>query len=72
MYEVIAQHEPHADVDPIEVGRLIRDKGQTPTIPSICPTELVQLMQECWHVSADRRMSTDKIVLQLDALQSSQ
>jgi predicted Ser/Thr protein kinase len=72
MYEVIAQHEPHADVDPIEIGRLIRDNGQTPTIPSTCPTELVQIMQECWHVSADKRISIDKIVQQLDALQSSQ
>lgn len=69
MFEVIAQSEPHAEADPIEVGRLIRDNGLTPSIPSSCPSELAQLMKECWHMSPDKRISIEKIVLQLEAMQ---
>jgi predicted Ser/Thr protein kinase len=69
-YEIIAQIEPHADTDPIEIGRLIRDNGLTPTIPPSCPPSLAEIMRECWHVSPDKRISIDRITQQLEALQN--
>lgn len=70
MYEVVAQSEPHADADPIEIGRLIRDNGVTPTIPPSCPPSLAELMRECWHVAPDKRISIDKIAQRLEAMQN--
>ena len=69
MFEVIAQIEPHAEADPIEIGRLIRDNGLTPSIPSSCPAELAQLMKQCWDMTPDKRVSIDRIVQRLEAMQ---
>jgi predicted Ser/Thr protein kinase len=48
VYEIVAQCEPHCDIDPKDVGVLIRDKGLTPTIPSNSPQKLRQVMEMCW------------------------
>ncbi len=66
MYEVIVQEEPHIEADPIEIGRLIRDQGVTPSIPSSCPAELSTLMKECWQMNAEQRPNIDDIVSTLE------
>ncbi len=69
MNEVIAQVEPHAEADPIEIGRLIRDNGLTPSVPSSCPSELAQLMKQCWDMTPYKRVSIEQIELRLEAMQ---
>lgn len=66
MYEIIAQQEPHSDADPIEVGRLIRDNGLTPVIPSSCPEKLKTIMKQCWSVNPDQRPSIEQILKHLE------
>jgi hypothetical protein len=69
MYEVIAQQEPHSSADPIEIGRLIRDQGLTPELPSSCPQELSELVKECWQMNPEQRPSIDDLVNRLEHLQ---
>jgi len=55
VYEIVAQCEPHVDIDPSEVSFLIRDEGLSPTIPSNCPQKLRKLMQMCWKMQPEQR-----------------
>jgi predicted Ser/Thr protein kinase len=61
VWEIFAQSEPHLDVDPIDVGTLIRDKFLTPEIPSDCPEKLRQLMEMCWNKDPEKRPSFEAI-----------
>jgi len=55
VYEIVAQCEPHVDIEPNQVAVLIRDKKLTPNIPSGCPQILRHLMEMCWnHVPGQR------------------
>jgi hypothetical protein len=55
VWEIVAQCEPHVDVDPVDVGALIRDQGLTPKIPDDCPHLLRELMQICWKKDPNER-----------------
>jgi mitogen-activated protein kinase kinase kinase 9 len=66
VFEIVAQHEPHVDIDPNEVSVLIRDKGMTPKIPSKCPQKLRELMQMCWQVRPEQRPSFEAICAMLE------
>jgi len=55
VYEIVAECEPHIDVDPIDIGPMIRDKYVTPKIPIDCPEKLRQLMKLCWKKRPDQR-----------------
>jgi len=61
VYEIVAQCEPHVDVDPNEVAILIRDEGLTPEIPSDCPEKLRQVMQLCWQQDPKQRPTMESI-----------
>jgi predicted Ser/Thr protein kinase len=61
VYEIVAQCEPHADVDRLDVGPLIRDQCLTPTIPRDCPLLLRKLMQMCWNKEPHQRPSFKEI-----------
>jgi hypothetical protein len=61
VYEIVAQCEPHVDVDPNEVAILIRDKVLTPEIPSDCPEKLRQVMQLCWQQDPKQRPTMESI-----------
>jgi len=61
VYEIVAQCEPHTDVDHNEVAILIRDQGLTPTIPSNCPEKLRQLMEMCWKKQPEQRPNFETI-----------
>eukprot|EP00029_Vermamoeba_vermiformis_P010124 TRINITY_DN526_c0_g1_i3.p1 TRINITY_DN526_c0_g1~~TRINITY_DN526_c0_g1_i3.p1 ORF type:complete len:1056 (-),score=196.35 TRINITY_DN526_c0_g1_i3:69-3236(-) len=64
-FEVIAQQEPHAEVDPIQVGRLIRDEGLTPHLPDTCPIELAPLIKSCLHMEPKQRPTAEQLTSQL-------
>jgi proto-oncogene tyrosine-protein kinase Ret len=66
VYEVVAQREPHVDVNPLDVGVLIRDTYLTPTIPTNCPPLLRKIMEMCWHKEPDHRPSIEAICNMFD------
>jgi serine/threonine protein kinase len=55
VWEIVRQSEPHVDVDPVDVGALIRDRGLAPKIPDNCPPLLRQLMEMCWQKEPEQR-----------------
>jgi len=61
VYEIVARREPHKEVNPLEVGRLIRDRHLTPKIPSHCPQILREVMQLCWQADPNQRPSFKEI-----------
>jgi len=67
VYEIVAQREPHADIDTKNVTVLIRDKGLTPTIPNDCPEKLRQVMQLCWNIEPQQRPNFQEICRLLES-----
>jgi serine/threonine protein kinase len=67
VYEIVAQEEPHTDVNPHEVGLLIRDQHLTPKIPNDCPAILREMMKVCWQVDPDQRPSLEEICHMLES-----
>jgi serine/threonine protein kinase len=63
VYEIVSQHEPHYDKDPLKVSRAIKDEGLTPEIPSNCPQKLVELMQMCWKKQPQQRPVSSFLVV---------
>jgi serine/threonine protein kinase len=61
VYEIVARREPHTEVNPLEVGLLIRDRHLTPKIPSHCPPILREVMQLCWQADPNQRPSFKEI-----------
>jgi predicted Ser/Thr protein kinase len=66
VYEIVARHEPHVDIDPNQVLILIRDRGLTPKIPHDCPPILRELMEMCWKKYPEQRPSFDAIIAMLN------
>jgi len=62
VYEIVARREPHTDVNPLEVGLLIRDQYLTPKIPSNCHQKLRQLMEMCWNRQPEQRPVSSNIL----------
>jgi hypothetical protein len=69
VWEIIMQSEPHVDVDPVDVGALIRDTGLTPKIPDNCSPLLRQLMEMCWQREPEQRPTIEVIVAMLSSSQ---
>jgi serine/threonine protein kinase len=69
VYEIVARAEPHVDVDPVDVGVLIRDQGLTPEIPSHTPPVLREIMQSCWKQNPDDRPVSTTSILIFSSLQ---
>jgi hypothetical protein len=65
VYEIVAQSEPHVNVDPKQVGVLICRKGLTPTIPRNCPPLLRELMESCWQKDPTQRPTFEEICARL-------
>jgi predicted Ser/Thr protein kinase len=61
VWEIVMQREPHTEVDPVDVGRLIRDNFLTPKIPDDCPLLLRQLMEMCWQKDSEQRPNMDQV-----------
>jgi len=67
VWEIVAQCEPHININPIDVGVLIRDYHLTPQIPSGCPWLLQQLMQMCWKIQPEERPNFETICMMLSS-----
>jgi hypothetical protein len=61
VYEIVAQCEPHVDIDHKEAAVLIRDKALVPKIPNDCPEKLRQIMTMCWKKQPEERPTFDLI-----------
>jgi len=66
VYEIVARREPHIELDPLDVGPLIRDQHLTPKIPDDCPPMPRELMQLCWQADPNQRPSLKEICRLLD------
>lgn len=55
VWEIVAQCEPHVDLDIVDAAVRIRDQGLTPKIPDDCPPVLRNIMEQCWKVNPDER-----------------
>jgi serine/threonine protein kinase len=60
VYEIVAQSEPHVNIEPQKILVFIRDKGFTPIIPSNCPVKLRELMELCWNKQPEQRPVSSK------------
>jgi hypothetical protein len=70
VYEIVAQCEPHIDVDPLDIGPLIRDQYLTPEIPSDAPQKLHELMKMCWNQQPEQRPDFENICAMLEEEQN--
>jgi serine/threonine protein kinase len=61
VYEIVAQREPHVELNALSVGSLIRDHNLTPKIPENCPSCLQQIMQLCWKRQPEDRPTFQEI-----------
>jgi predicted Ser/Thr protein kinase len=61
VWEIVAQSEPHVEIDPLEVAVMIRDRYMTPPIPANCPQQLRELMEMCWKSDPDQRPTFETI-----------
>jgi len=61
VYEIVAQREPHSEMNIFEVAVSIRDKGLTPKIPDNCPPKLRTLMEMCWKKDPKERPTMDTV-----------
>jgi serine/threonine protein kinase len=68
VWEIIAQKEPHLAVNPVDIGRLIRDQNLTPKIPEDCPQKLQEIMTLCWKRDPNERPSIEHICVMLSNL----
>jgi serine/threonine protein kinase len=68
MFEVLTQQEPHADQDPITIGRKIRDEGLTPQLPSSVPSALSSVMNRCCQLSPNGRPSIEQVLEELESI----
>jgi len=70
VYEIVAQCEPHIDVDPLDIGPLIRDQYLTPEIPSDAPQKLHEFMKMCWNQQPEQRPDFENICAMLEEEQN--
>jgi predicted Ser/Thr protein kinase len=66
VWDIVARREPHTDIDLLDIGPLIRDKGYTPQIPEDCPPILREIMELCWKRHPDERPTFIEICQLLD------
>jgi hypothetical protein len=41
-------------------------EGKRPQIPNDCPAELRKVMKKCWHASAEKRPTMERVVAFFD------
>ncbi|XP_076810797.1 hepatocyte growth factor receptor-like [Clavelina lepadiformis] len=61
---------PYPDVDPFDLSKYLMD-GRRLRQPEFCPTDLFQLMLDCWHPSPDSRPNFDQLVIGVESIYNS-
>ncbi len=62
VYEILVQHEPHANGDPIQTAIKIQNENLTPEIPEVLSENMASLLRACWNPSPNNRPSMAEIV----------
>jgi serine/threonine protein kinase len=70
VYEIVAQCEPHKNMNVLDVAVAIRDRGLTPTIPDNCPSLLREVMKMCWKKEPNERPTFETICSFLSSMQN--
>ena len=65
MWECATRADPFAGMPPFQVVFAVGNSGLRPEIPADCPPPVSELMQLCWHESADQRPAFDVVVATL-------
>jgi len=68
LWEIVEREEPHKEESLVDLAVKIRDFGFHPTIPSVAPGYIQNLMKQCWKMFAHERPTFAEILEQLDAL----
>ena len=68
--EIVSQHEPHVDKDPLDIGPQIRDKGVRPQVPDVIHPLLKSLIEMCLQFNPDDRPDFDAICQFIDTYSS--
>jgi predicted Ser/Thr protein kinase/uncharacterized protein YkvS len=61
VWEIVAQREPHSDIEIVDAAVQIRDKGLVPKIPENCPPLLREIMLLCWKQQPEERPTFQEI-----------
>jgi len=61
VYEIVAQSEPHKDLNIVEAAIAISTSGLTPKVPENCPPLLREIMTMCWNKDPEQRPTIEKI-----------
>jgi len=65
LWELLTQGKPHADIEATsldEIYKYVVIQKKRPTIPPQTPTQLSQLLTECWHDRPEERPSFKQII----------
>jgi serine/threonine protein kinase len=62
LYELLTEHIPFREVPPIQVVRLVKDRGKRPELPVDCPRPLAELIGECWTSLPEERPTFEAIL----------
>ena len=68
LFEVYSRQEPYFGEDPDSVLIEVQRANKRPFVPASMPKTVVQLMEDCWHKSAENRPPFDEIERRLRAL----
>ena len=68
LFEVYSRQEPYFGEDPDKVLIEVQHTHKRPFVPATMPKTVVQLMEDCWHKSAESRPPFDEIERRLRAL----
>jgi tRNA A-37 threonylcarbamoyl transferase component Bud32 len=66
LWEMISREEPFKGMPPFQVIFVVATQGQRPTIPSYCPPEWEQLIEDCWQEDPDKRPTFEEIIQRLE------
>lgn len=71
LWELVTRLVPYQDMTPVQVAYAVVNKNLRPTIPDDCPTELADLMEQCWKDNPERRPNFYQIVQILEDVEMS-
>jgi len=65
MWELITRQEPYGGRKGVQIAYAAAEQGLRPDIPSYCPDDYAELMQECWQDQPDDRPTFSNILKRL-------
>ena len=63
--------EPYSDIEPYRIVDYLQN-GYRAIKPLGCPSELYELMTNCWQYQAEQRPGTDELYRRLDSIKQHQ